>query len=232
MSSKEMTEVNLGYKPEKENLNRYMRAKDEYESRVGNAIKAKFNWQRIAFISLVICLISVLGIVFMSTKASVIPLVITVNNDGIPTVIGKADIQKHLPQDPEIRYFLGQFIYKARSVPLDPVLAKNNKNTLFYFMEKGSAQKLDKMLVQEGVNLKFGKEVVDVKVKSIVPFSEKNTYQIRWTETTFDLDGTFLEEKNMASIISIKCMPPKDMEKILVNPLGLFIKDFNWSPDV
>lgn len=232
MSAKEITERYFGYKPDKEAVNRYMRAEEAYENRVGNAVKAKFNWQRIAFISMTICLISVIGIIFMSVKATVVPCVITVNNDGIPTVIGKADIKNFIPGDKEIHYFLGQIIYKARAVPIDPILAQRNWKELYSFMDKNAGQKMMRIQAQEKPNLKFGKETVDVKIDSIVPFSEKDTYQIRWKELTFDYEGLLLEEKKMSGLFTIRCVPPKELEKILVNPLGLYVKDFNWSPDV
>ena len=75
------------------------------------------------------------------------------------------------------------------------------------------------------------KETVSTEITSVIPQSEE-TWQIDWTETIRDRQGAKLDSYRMRALITIYVTPPTNQtseEQIRKNPLGIFIRDFNWS---
>jgi type IV secretory pathway TrbF-like protein len=64
-----------------------------------------------------------------------------------------------------------------------------------------------------------------------VPLS-KDTYQVRWEETTYSKEGVSTGAKVMTGAFTLEIVPPTDEKQLRVNPLGLFIRQFSWSKDV
>ncbi|SOO09581.1 Type IV secretory pathway, TrbF component (fragment) [Xanthomonas citri pv. fuscans] len=77
---------------------------------------------------------------------------------------------------------------------------------------------------------KVGQETVTTQVTSVVPVSA-DSYQVRWVETSFTDQGQVKERATWTSTFTIKQSTP-DPKIELVNPLGLFITDFNWQRDI
>jgi len=76
------------------------------------------------------------------------------------------------------------------------------------------------------------KETVDVQITSILPQSNE-TWQVDWLETVRARgDGSIISRFRMRALVSIYVAPPTSQtseEQIRKNPLGIFIRDFNWS---
>jgi type IV secretion system protein VirB5 len=68
---------------------------------------------------------------------------------------------------------------------------------------------------------------VHTVVNSILPLSER-TWQAEWTEDALQ-DGRKLWTKHYRGIFETEIITPKTMDEIIVNPLGIYITDFNFS---
>jgi type IV secretion system protein VirB5 len=71
------------------------------------------------------------------------------------------------------------------------------------------------------------KTSVHTVVNSVLPLSEK-TWQAEWTEDAFQ-DGRKLWTKHFRGIFETAINAPKTMDEIFINPLGIYITDFNFS---
>ena len=69
---------------------------------------------------------------------------------------------------------------------------------------------------------------VSVEVTSIVPLSNQS-YQIDWTEIERDRKGKELQTKRWRGVANVTLSPPQDEAIIRLNPIGLYLKDFDWT---
>ena len=56
-------------------------------------------------------------------------------------------------------------------------------------------------------------------------------YVMRWVERTFE-GGAIKDTKNLTGLFSIVLTPPRTVEAVRKNPLGIYVHTFNWSQDV
>jgi len=231
MSVKELNEPTPNYKPLEEPVTPYMKAKAEWDNRIGTARVQAFNWRLCALGSIFLSIILAFGLIYQSTKSMVVPYVVQVNSEGLAQAVGPARQANYVPQEREIKYFLGQFVQKARSIPLDPVVAKQNWLSVYAFLLPSAAGKMNEIVKQENPLGKVGNETVQVEVNVIVKMSE-NTYQIRWREDVFAKEGALKESSRMTGIFTVSLRTPKTEKEVLMNPLGLYIKDFSWSKEL
>lgn len=209
----------------------YQKAMAEWDRREGDARKQAKNWRVCALVSWAACLSLTFGLIYQSSKATVTPYVVQINSDGVVQAVGPAVRTNYTPEEPEIKFFLGQLITKTRTIPLDVVVAKKNWIEVYAFLREAAVQKMNAFMTQSNMAGRIGTETSQVEVTVIVPLS-KDSYQIRWKETTYDMQGTQKDVIKMTGLFTIDLAPPRDEKSLAVNPLGLFIKDFSWSKEI
>lgn len=209
--------------------NRYRRAKEAWDSRIGDARVQAANWRKIAFLTIVLCVLLTMGLIYQGSQVKIRPFIVKVDSEGSATNLGPVN-QNYNPKQPEIRYFLRQIVEKTQSVPLDPVIARNNWLTIYSFLRPAAANKMNSIFQKDNPISLVGKETHEVKVNVVVPISD-NTYQVRWTKTIYDKDGLRINSYDMTGIFTIDLVPPKDEQTLNINPLGLYVKDFNWEKE-
>lgn len=228
MAGRELNQPVENYAPEGYPVSRYEVALKAWEDRIGSAVVRAKNWRLCALGMIILCLVLSAGIIYQSSKAQVTPFVVMLGTDGAPVAVERAVSTNYVPQDREIKYFLKEWVKKMRSVPLDPVLAKESWTNAFNMLRGSGLNKMRDLMRQENPTLKLGKQTIQVEVQVVVPMSA-STYQVRWTESEFAKEGKLIESRKMTGLFTVEIIPPKDEKEILVNPLGLYIKDLSWS---
>jgi type IV secretion system protein VirB5 len=69
---------------------------------------------------------------------------------------------------------------------------------------------------------------VSVEVTGYSPLSDR-TFQIDWSEYERDRQGRELAVRRFRGIASVAILPPQDDKIAVLNPLGLFFVDFEWT---
>ena len=99
-------------------------------------------------------------------------------------------------------------------------------------MTKQAANKMNVQLQNENPLERFGKETVQVKIGSMLAMTDgSSSYQIRWTEEHYDIASGKKTSMPMSGIFTIRLQPPKQQQDLEINPLGIFIADFNWTQE-
>ena len=94
--------------------------------------------------------IAVVSVVAIATTYNYKTYVVRVDNaTGQVDTGGQLKSTNYVPQQAEIKHFLGQFILDTRTVPLDPVLFKNNIDRSQHFMTREASTKMASMLKSE-----------------------------------------------------------------------------------
>lgn len=219
------------YKPGGAPVTAYQKAAEEWDLRIGAARVQAKNWRLAALSALALAGILAAGLIFQSAKSSVVPYVVQVNSDGIVQAAGPARQTNYRPGRAVIEHFIVQFVTNVRSLPMDQVVAKNQWLSAYEFLRKSAANTLNEIATREQPFSKLGQETVAVRVKSVIALS-RDSYQVRWEETSFTKEGVSTGVRGMTGIFYIEVVPPTDEKKLRANPLGLFIKQFSWTRDI
>jgi type IV secretion system protein VirB5 len=177
---------------------------------------------------LICCAACVFAVIHTANKVTVVPYIVQVDQHGyqvaiepvkpsaidsriiISTVARYVWSMKTVFADQEAQLYLMNYVYNttpattAAEIKYQEYYRKNNP--------------MDSMTTRTSVH---------AVVNSVLPLSEK-TWQAEWTEDAFQ-DGRKLWTKHYRGIFETVVSPPKTMDEILVNPLGIYVTDFNFS---
>lgn len=223
----------MGRKPESAPMTPYSAAQRHWDDRLGTLVTNARHW-RLAFFAVLFATLALTGgIVYAMTRSLVEPVVITVDKTtGVTNVVGKASTQAYVPQQAEIAYFLSHVVRLLRTVPLDPVVVKEQWNEAYRFMRQAAALKLNAWARRPDSALsKVGKETVTLQLQSVLPIAA-DTYELRWSQSTYGREGALADSSTWTATFTLEFEPPATEEDIAVNPLGIYIRDFDWHRDL
>lgn len=205
----------------------YLKAKQEWDERIGSSRVQAKNWRLVAILALIAALLlAILSIISLSLKQNNVFVAEVSKSGQIVNVVPLKEA--YHPTVAQKQYFIVNFIKLIRQVPMDPVAAKQNWLSAYYYLTGRSAKILDNFLKENNPLDILGKKTVTVEINSINPVSDK-TFQVNWSEKTIDITGEEEQEQNFSGVFSIMVKQPTTEDAILHNPLGIYITDFNIS---
>ncbi len=209
------------------------RARAVMDKRIGSVVVQSYNWRRISLGLLVVCIALSIGLTVQSLKSRVIPYVVTVDKStGEVEKAGAFVSQDYTPQEAEVRYFLAQFIQNARSIQLDPVQQEKMQKKAYAYLTQAAGQKYAAMQKNEHFSDRYATYTEQVKIVSIEKIPETDSYHAVWTEEEFEISTGHQESKKYQAVFSITTIPPEDDATLLINPLGIYISDLNFSTEL
>lgn len=230
-AANELIQNRSSFKPTAYPESPYTRAKAEWNDRLGGSLQAARNWRLAAFACLALTALAIGALVYQSSRSIVTPYYVRVAENGQPFVVGAVP-ERFTPGMNEVRWQLGTWLEWVRAVPLDPVVVKKNYQNAMYFMKQAAANKLNEWAQHEPRLANIGRETVEFELVGIAPISGTQSYQARWKEFLRDADGGLKEEEHWVATFNVEIDPPKTAEQVQRNPLGLYIKDFQWTREL
>lgn len=210
-------------------MNPYLEAKREWNERYGDYIKQAHHWRIIAVICAVAAVIGVGGVAYIGAQSKVVPYVVEVDKLGEAAAVTRAD--RTTTVDPRvIKAYLARFVADWRAVTVDPQAEKGAVDRVYAMLPSGSLA-LDKLNTYFKAHNPFtlaARQSVDVAVTNLLPISDK-TWQLEWREVTRDNRGEVIGNIRMKASVIVGITPPSDERLILINPLGVYVTDLNWS---
>ena len=143
MSIKEFNFATKNYKSYEYPETSFMKAKQEWDDRIGSARVQAKNWRLCALGLTCLSILLTIGLISVSSKSRVTPYVVQLNPDGSVQAVGPAREMNYTLKEPEIKYFLSQFVQKTRSLPLDAAVAKQNWIVAYAFLSQSGAIKMN-----------------------------------------------------------------------------------------
>lgn len=213
----------------------FLKARQEWDTRIGHAVVRAKNWRLAFFLEAFLCLLLLFFLIVQSKKRQVVPILVGLDKEtGERVVLGPPSEKSYLPGPLEIKYFLSQFVRFVRAVPTDQVMIKKNWLRAYAFLRKDAARLLNELTNNDSESplKKIGKRVVSVQPLSVLKIPETDSYQVRWKETVYSDQGQRLDEYTMLGTFLLEFELPKDKKRIQENPLGLFIKNFQWNREL
>lgn len=210
--------------------NPYFAARQEWNERYGSYIKAAAAWRVIGIVAMLMAVIGFSYALFQSTQVKLVPYIVEVDklgiaaNAGFPRQIEYADPRV-------VRSTLGSFISNFRSVTPDAIVQKQFIDRT-YALLRTSDPATEKINAWFRSNSPFDKArsgTVAVEVNNIVALSNQS-YQIDWTEFERDRKGAEVgQPRRFRGIATVTLTPPQDEGVIRLNPIGLYLRDFDWT---
>lgn len=220
----------------KEQENPYLNARKKHNEYEGGLIASRHIWQMFGILGLLVGLAGVGGMVHIGSQSKFVPYVIEVDKLGQTHAVSIAD--RAAPADPRVIHsLLARAATLARMVTPDVVVQRNAIFELYASLNPSdpAALKMNEYLGSDSETSPFkraSKETVDVQITSVIPQSDE-TWQVDWVETVRARgDGSVISRFRMRALVNIYVAPPTNRtseEQIRKNPLGIYIRDFNWS---
>jgi type IV secretion system protein VirB5 len=215
--------------PVNRELNPYVEARREWNERYGDYIQQAHHWRTMAILCGTVACVCVVGIAYIGAQSKIVPYVVEVDKLGEAAAVARADrapaVDSHV-----IKAYLARFVTDWRTVTVDRQAQKSAIDRVYAMLPSGSIA-LGKLNDHFKIHNPFalaGKESVDVAVTNLLQISEK-TWQVEWQEITRDTRGVVQSTVRMKVSIIVGIRPPTQESLIVINPLGVYITDLNWS---
>lgn len=206
----------------------YQAAGQLWDERIGSARIQAYNW-RLAFFGMFALSCGLAGgNLLQATQSKITPYVVEVDRLGEVRAVGPAE-QDYQPSDAEIARDLRQFIVNVRSLSSDGVIVRERWNQAYDYATKTGQVFLDTYARGVQPLQDFGQKTVLVQPTSVVR-ATKTSFQVRWTEQTFER-GALSKTERWTAILTLKRQKPKTRAQLERNPLGLYVDGVDWAQE-
>lgn len=207
----------------------YARAAQAWDERLGSARVQASNWRLMAFGSLVLSTGLAAAVVWQAQSGSVTPWVVQVDRLGQAQAVAPAEAG-YSPSDPQIAWHLARFIEEVRSVPSDPVVLRANWLAAYRFTTDRGAAALNEFARANDPFALVRKEQRTIEVSSVIRASP-DSFRVAWIERRY-IDAQLAATERWSAILTITLQPPRDVERLKENPLGIYVRALNWSKEL
>ena len=219
--------VHYGKTPQPETP--YQKAAQVWDERIGSARVQARNWRYMAFGSLILSAGLAAALVSQTARGTVVPWVVQVDTLGQAQTLAPATTD-YKPTDPQIAWHLARFIEQVRSIPADPIIVRQNWLRAYDWTTDRGAGALNDYARTNDPFTKVGKQQIAVDVSSVIRASP-DSFRVAWTERHFE-NGALASTQRWTAIMTIAIQPPRDAERLKVNPLGIYVNAINWSREM
>lgn len=209
--------------------NPYLAARQEWNERYGSAIHAARSWKIVGVTGMLMAVIGFGYALYLSTQVKLVPYIVEV--DRLGTAVQAGFPQQIEYADPRVvRATLGTFVASFRSVTPDTVVQKQYIDRTYALLRTSdpATEKINNWFRGNSPFDRARTMTVSIEATSIVPLSNQ-TYQVDWTEYERDRQGKELATRRFRGIATVTLTPPQDESVIRLNPIGLYLTDFDWT---
>jgi type IV secretory pathway TrbF-like protein len=211
----------------------YMRARQEWDKRMGSALVHARNWRLATFCALGAVIFAIAGMVYLGQLPKAVPHIIEVDHLGAAIYRGPVgETGAYAPSDATIKYHLQRFIEDTRSLSSDQAVLKRNWLDAYTLVTSKGGNMLTAFVSapeHEPFHRAAAGERVSVEVLSAVRVSQ-DTWQVDWRESSWDSAGnTAAPPALWRGMFHIVLQMPKSEQAMTRNPIGLYVDEFHWD---
>jgi type IV secretion system protein VirB5 len=206
----------------------YQKAAQVWDDRIGSARVQARNWRLMAFGCLFLSAGFAAALVWQSAQGSITPWVVEVDRLGEGRAVAPAS-STYKAGDPQIAFHLARFIEHVRGLPMDAIVLREDWLRAYDFTTDRGAAALNDYARNNDPFTKVGKIQVAVEVSSVIRASP-DSFRIAWTERRYE-NGQLAATDRWSAIVGIVVEPPRDIDRLRKNPLGIYVNAINWSKE-
>lgn len=211
-------------------LTPFERARGEFRDVFTDSARRERLWQVLFLGAALYAAIVTMAYIRMSGRAHITPYVVQVDSFDRAITLGPADTLEE-PEDRLVVYQLAEWLQNARSVYADPHAQRSQTTKAYALLTSTARDQLNAYFGQpENDPLLLGQKLNrEVEVQSILPVSEE-AWHLEWVEKTFPtrMNARATSEVWQATL-RIQIEPPRTVETIRANPMGIWIRDVHWT---
>ncbi|OGT97242.1 MAG: hypothetical protein A2298_05625 [Gammaproteobacteria bacterium RIFOXYB2_FULL_38_6] len=209
-------------------MDQYQQARQEWNNRIGSARSHARNWRFACLVSLFISFLLILCILFLISTHKNYVYVAQVDAKNHVVNVQSLDTA-YQPTDAQKEYFIGKFIKSIMSLPLDPVVARQNWLHAYAVTDGKATMQLTQYAQTIHPFQNLGQTTKTVEILDFHPI-DQNSYSFTWRQTVIDVKGAVQSTHVYNGIFTISSEgQPTEQQQILINPLGLKIVYFTFS---
>jgi type IV secretion system protein VirB5 len=209
--------------------NPYLAARQEWNERYGSYVKAATAWRIVGIAGMGMAVIGFSYALYQSTQVKLVPYIVEVDKLGTAAVaVYPQQIEYADPR--VVRATLGSFVTSFRSITPDAVVQKQYIDRTYALLRTSdpATEKINSWFRGNSPFERAKTATVAIEVTNIVALSNQS-YQIDWTEFERDRKGKETATRRFRGIATVTLTPPQDEEIIRLNPIGLYLRDFDWT---
>ena len=200
----------------------FHRARQEWDRRMGASTIQAANWRRSTFGLIGLLFFACAAILYLGAQPKLVPQIIEVDKLGEPKYLGPADrtaLREWKPSTPSIQYHLRRFVTDTREISSDAAVLKRNWLDAYKLVTPSGANQLNAYVRDSKPFEQLEAQVrVTLQVNVIVPIS-KDTWQVDWTETTWDDHGNPTDAAAWRGAFHVLVHVPDSADELVSNPL-------------
>ena len=204
----------------------YQKAAQVWDERIGSARVQARNWRLMALGCLALSAGLSAALAWQSTRSSVVPYVVEVDNLGAAQAVAPA-LAEYRPTDPQIAWHLARFVEHVRQVPADPIVLRQSWLRAYDFATDRGAVALNDHARVNDPFAQVGDTQISIEVSSVIRASE-SSFRVAWIERRYE-NGQLATTERWTAILTVVIQPPRDAERLRANPLGVYVHAINWS---
>lgn len=204
----------------------YQKAAQAWDERIGSARVQARNWRIMAMGCLALSAGLSAALAWQSTRSSVVPYVVEVDNLGAAQAVTPA-LAEYRPTDPQIAWHLARFVEHVRQVPADPIVLRQNWLRAYDFATDRGAVALNDHARVNDPFAQVGDTQISIEVSSVIRASD-TSFRVAWIERRYE-NGQLATTERWTAILTVVIQPPRDAERLRANPLGVYVHAINWS---
>ena len=213
-------------------------ARQRNGDRLAHASDEARSWKVAFWLSLALLTGAVAALTYIALQPRFIPYTVAVDEHGLALPIGPAE--RTARGDPNtIRAELTRFITDARTVSSDPYAQRAMVERAYAHSTPAAADLLNAYFrdPENDARVISSRAVRLVRVLRVTPLPapSSNTWNVLWQETEIEHGSESRSTVSWEAYLSVSLAAPtgpnrRTEEQISLNPLGIYVSDFSWSP--
>jgi type IV secretion system protein VirB5 len=189
----------------------YQKAAQVWDERIGSARVQARNWRLMAMGCLALSAGLSAALAWQSTRSSVVPYVVEVDNLGAAQAVAPA-LAEYRPTDPQIAWHLARFVEHVRQVPADPIVLRQNWLRAYDFATDRGAVALNDHARVNDPFAQVGDTQISIEVSSVIRASD-TSFRVAWIERRYE-NGQLATTERWTAILTVVIQPPRDAERL------------------
>lgn len=219
-----------------ESGNPYLNARRTWDDHTKTIAASRIMWMAVSLISLLIALTAVGGLVKVALQSKYVPYVIEVDKTGKAVAAGPLEGTTKVDSR-VVKASIAEFINDARLVSPDVRLQRAAIFRIYAKLTPNdpATKKMNEWLNGSPETTPFEKArrvTVNIEIKSLIPQTPE-TWQVDWEETTRDRQGSVIGKpetrRALVTIYTAEPSPDTTEKQLLMNPMGIYVKDYSWQ---
>ena len=216
---------------EEQEVQRYLKARMEWDDRYGSARTQALNWRYLSFLLMGLLMLTLLGVIYLGTLPKQAIHIVETDKLGQAAYRGRVGIDGEQYRIPEAskKYHLKRFIEDVRSLPADTVVVKQQWEDAYALLSPAAANVLSDYARKDPPTERMKEQRVTLGSITLIPISA-DSWSAEWQETTWNKRGGNKGIQKWKGIFNLIQQTPTTEAQLRLNPIGMYIDSFSWAP--